>query len=122
MESRKIAIDYDHQGNRIKNVPTPIDVTDASNKAFVISYVAQNLGGGPPGPAGPTGPVSGAYTHNQNVPSSVWTINHNLNYIPAGILVLDSAGTQWFGNIISRTTTQLIIDFGVSFSGTADLS
>ena len=82
---------------------------------------------GPIGPEGPTGPAGDAealaYSHPQDSPSDTWTITHNLGYRPAGILVYDSAGTQWEpGNVEHVSTLQLIITWSAPFSGIAYLS
>lgn len=93
---------------------------------------------GPPGPAGPAGPagpqgVQGepglagsapqAFEHEQSVASATWTITHNLGYRPAGILVFDTAGSEWVpGVIIHSSINELVIQWSAPFSGTAYLS
>ena len=49
-----------------------------------------------PGPQGVAASAQIFYTHTQNSPSAVWTINHNLGGNPTAV-VLDSAGTQCEG-------------------------
>lgn len=73
---------------------------------------------GPQGPAGTFNPGDVAYTHNQAVASSVWTINHNLGFNPTAV-VLDSAGTQCEGTFSYPTLNQMIITFTGAFTGTA---
>lgn len=69
------------------------------------------------------GVSGGNYIHRQAVASSTWTVNHNLGYKPGGILILDSAGTQWFGAVIHIDNNNLILDFnGLTFGGKAYLS
>jgi hypothetical protein len=73
---------------------------------------------GPQGPAGTFTPSDIFYTHTQGVPSSVWTINHNLGGNPTAV-VLDSAGTQCEGTFSYPTVNQMVITFTSAFSGTA---
>lgn len=69
-----------------------------------------------PGPQG--NPAQVFYTHTQNSPSAVWTINHNLGGNPTAV-VLDSAGTQCEGTFSYPSTNQMVITFTAAFSGVA---
>lgn len=63
------------------------------------------------------------YTHTQSIPAALWTITHNLGYKPGGILVTDSGGSEWEGDVTHVSNNQLTIDFGTaSFGGTAEVS
>lgn len=43
---------------------------------------------GPPGPQGPPGAAGGSrYEHVQGSPSTLWTVTHNLGYIPGSVAV-----------------------------------
>lgn len=54
---------------------------------------------GPPGPPGPPGGGAGAtYTHVQTLPSSVWTVAHNLGRYPS-ITVVDNLGGELFADV-----------------------
>jgi hypothetical protein len=83
---------------------------------------------GPPGPQGQQGepglPGSApqAYTHDQMVPSDTWVIVHNLGYMPGGVVVVDSAGTNVEGSVSHDSTSQITITFSAAFSGKAYLS
>lgn len=77
---------------------------------------------GPPGPVGPPGPSGGSFTHEQMTPSMAWIIVHTLGYRPAGVVTVDSAGTQVEGIISYPADDQVRIDFSVPFSGRAYLS
>lgn len=85
---------------------------------------------GPTGPTGPQGPPgsgggggSAAYTHSQGTPSPVWVINHNLGFVPGGVLITDSAGTQVNAEIQVIDLNTIEIDFSPSsFGGFAYLS
>jgi len=61
------------------------------------------------------------YRHNQNLPSTVWTIEHNLNKYPS-VTVIDSAGSQHEGEIDYIDQNNLTITFSAAFSGFADLN
>lgn len=74
-----------------------------------------------PGPQGPAGnSASIFYIFNQATPSSVWTINHNLNGYPA-LTVFDSANSECVGTINYVDTNNLTLTFSTAFSGTAYL-
>ena len=62
------------------------------------------------------------FTFNQDVPSALWTINHNLNKNPS-VSVVDSAGTTVEGGyVIYVDKNNLQIEFGAPFSGSAELN
>lgn len=72
-----------------------------------------------PGPQGVSGdPAQVFYTHTQNTPSAIWTINHNLGGNPTAV-VLDSAGTQCEGTFSYPSVNQMVITFTAAFSGVA---
>lgn len=72
------------------------------------------------GPTGPTGPVV-AYTHNQNIAASVWTINHNLGMFPQ-ISIIDSAGNNVVGDTVWVNSSTMTVTFSSAFSGKAYVS
>ena len=59
-----------------------------------------------------------SYVHDQGVPNSVWTINHNLNKYPSAIAV-DTAKAVMMGQIDYINLNNLTITFNASFSGEA---
>ena len=87
---------------------------------------------GPQGPKGDRGPAGGGggpdegvenYMHSQIIPAAVWTIVHNMGFVPGGVLVTDSAGTIVIGTITVIDANTIRIDFGPSvFGGYAYLS
>lgn len=86
---------------------------------------------GPPGPQGPQGeqgepgaPGSApqAYNHIQGTPAAVWAISHGLGYNPAGIIVVDSGGSEVEGIVSYIDINNLTITFLSSFGGDAYLS
>lgn len=101
-------------------------VIDLRGERKIVISRSKSSTQGPPGPTGPQGNSGGSYTHHQDVPASRWVMNHNLGYIPGGVKVYDSAGTECFGSIpddAPPTINQLTIDFGTaSFGGLAYLS
>ena len=76
---------------------------------------------GPQGPAGTNGIDRNTYVHNQNVPSSVWNIAHNLGSYPS-VTVIDSAGTTVVGDVLYVSANAITITFSGSFSGQAFLN
>lgn len=61
------------------------------------------------------------YTHEQSVASNEWVINHNLGRHPS-VTIVDSAGTQVFGDVEYNSENQITIRFSASFSGRAFLN
>jgi hypothetical protein len=83
-----------------------------------------------PGPQGQSG-LSGvqsdeivdlvSYRHLQNVLSTEWTVNHNLNFYP-NVTVYNSAGSMVEGTVNHLNPVSLTINFSDPVSGKAYLS
>ena len=58
------------------------------------------------------------YTYEQSTPSALWTVNHNLNKIPA-ITVIDSAGNEVVGNYNHTDENNTVLEFSGAFAGKA---
>jgi hypothetical protein len=58
------------------------------------------------------------FVHIQNIPSTTWHINHNLNKFPS-VTVIDSANTEVEGDIIHINENQCQLIFSAAFSGKA---
>jgi hypothetical protein len=76
---------------------------------------------GPQGPDGAPGSAPQAYTHDQGVPASTWTITHNLGY-PPNVTILDSTGRVVEGDIAYPDANTVVLTFTASFGGKAYLS
>jgi len=63
-----------------------------------------------------------SYVHNQSTPAALWTITHNLEFFPAGVTVIDSAGANVEGDVTHINAQQLTILFSGAFTGKAYLS
>ena len=61
------------------------------------------------------------FVYEQNIPSTIWTIVHQLNKFPS-VTVLDSAGTMVMGQVNHQDINTLIITFSAAFSGKATLN
>jgi hypothetical protein len=61
------------------------------------------------------------YVFTQAIPSSTWTINHPLNKYPS-ITVVDSSKRLVEGDVQYVNTSQMIVTFSGSFSGSAYLN
>lgn len=61
------------------------------------------------------------YEYHQNIPSSIWKINHNLNKKPS-VTVVDSAGTKVIGEVNYTSDNTLELYFSAQFSGIAYLN
>jgi hypothetical protein len=73
---------------------------------------------GPAGPEGPAGTSSGFYRHSQASPAIQWVFTHDLNYPPA-ITVVDSAGSEFFGDVTYIDDFNIQIDFAYPIAGFA---
>lgn len=58
------------------------------------------------------------YVHTQAVPSTTWTINHNLGKFPS-ISIVDTSDREWLGDIIHNSINQAVVVFAASFGGKA---
>lgn len=61
------------------------------------------------------------FIFNQIVPSSLWSITHNLNKLP-NITIIDSAGSEVKGEIEYVDNNNIILHFSSEFSGKAILN
>jgi hypothetical protein len=64
---------------------------------------------------------SAAYVFTQSAPSSTWTINHNLGYVPS-VEVFDSGSQEVDADVTHPTANQTVILFTVPLSGFARLT
>ena len=58
------------------------------------------------------------YTHNQPVPSTLWTANHNLRYRPT-VTIYSAGGVEVEAGILHVSLNQVQLSFNVAVSGTA---
>jgi hypothetical protein len=63
-----------------------------------------------------------AYTHTQVTPATVWIISHPLPFEPAGIEVVDHAGTQHYPQVTYPDASTVRLAFRRTIYGTARLS
>ena len=61
------------------------------------------------------------FVYTQIQPSSVWTIQHNLNK-KASVTIVDTAGTVVEGKVTVSNGSQIIIEFNFPFNGEAILN
>lgn len=62
-----------------------------------------------------------SYTYKQNIPSSVWTIIHNLDKYPS-VTIVDSAGSVVMGEVTYESKNKLKVTFTAEFGGSAYLN
>ena len=120
----------------VTKTPTKyVTVTQKKNVSTVTEPADQLLEvhdrgvAGPQGPQGPAGPGVDytvipslvSYRHNQSAVSNLWTINHNLGFLP-NVTVFNSADGMVEGNVVHTSINSLYIEFSASFSGYAVLS
>lgn len=61
------------------------------------------------------------YTHDQGMPSTLWSIVHNLGKSPS-VTIVDSSGEIVDGKVIYVDSNQINIEFNAGFSGLAYLN
>jgi hypothetical protein len=59
------------------------------------------------------------YTHTQSAASALWTVNHNLGFIPSSVSVRTVGGVEVEAGVTHISINQLNIEFAVPFAGTA---
>lgn len=80
---------------------------------------------GPRGPAGADGEDGGGtatVVHEQAVPASVWTIEHEWPGGYPSVTVVDSGGQEVEGDLVYVSTTELTVTFAGAFAGRAFLN
>jgi hypothetical protein len=102
-------------------VPPSPEITNIGSEGPQGIQGVQGLTGaqGIQGLSGAERPI--AYTHDQGVSASTWTIVHNLNFNP-NITIIDSAGSVVEGEIEYLDTNSIRLTFSYAFSGNAYLS
>lgn len=65
--------------------------------------------------------IGGQFTHDQMTPATVWSITHNLGFLP-NVTAFDSAGTEIIGHIDHINQNSVTITFSSSNAGKAYLS
>lgn len=75
------------------------------------------------GPAGKDGRdgTDGVFSYTQTEPSALWSITHNLGFIP-NVHVEDNEGFDMIGAITHVNTNETTIEFSEPVIGTATLS
>lgn len=58
------------------------------------------------------------YVHTQQVASTTWVVNHNLNKF-ASVMVVDTADTGVIGQVHYNSKNQITLTFSAPFSGKA---
>lgn len=71
-----------------------------------------------PGPQGPPGVF---YIHTQSIPSTTWTINHNLGFRPS-VELLDAGSQEIDGEIAHPSVNQTVVKLNPSTAGVARLT
>ena len=61
------------------------------------------------------------FVHNQISAQATWSVTHNLGKHPS-VTVVDSAGTQVYGEVEYPSLNQVVLTFSAAFSGTAYLN
>ena len=65
--------------------------------------------------------VCETYTHDQGMPLSLWTIQHNLDKHPS-VTIVDTSGATVDGVVIYTDSNNLTVEFNASFGGLAYLN
>lgn len=109
----------------VEVIENPVQVVvDNTNVSVDVVEQIVTLELGITGPQGATGtiqPENLGYVHTQAIASNVWTINHNLIFIP-NVTVVDSGGTVVEGSYDYPDNNTVVLSFSSPFSGKAYLS
>ncbi len=111
----------------VYNAGTQVILTDdewnqVEPRAIGVSVLDLGAVGGGGSGGDPGEPVEQTtYIHNQPVPSTTWTIPHNLARYPS-VTVVDSANSEVIGDVDYTNSNSLTVTFGAAFSGTAYLN
>lgn len=79
----------------------------------------QSSGGSP---VGGLNVPSSSFLYQQQTPSMVWTITHDLGHQPADVMIFDTNGAEVDGIVSYPSPNQVRIDFAVALAGSAHLS
>lgn len=79
------------------------------------------INSGPPGPPGGGGGASAYYKHDQNIPSTVWTVNHNLG-VRTNVAIYDSTNDEVDADVQYIDDNTTIITFAYAITGCAVFS
>jgi hypothetical protein len=118
---RPDAVAYDDAPATVEIVPTVPSQIEISDH-----YVPVPGPQGEQGPAGPQGPAgdpvaSMSFVYQQPSASEEWVIDHPLAFVPQ-VSIVDSAGTQVYGDVTIPFPGRIIARFVSAFTGTAYLS
>jgi hypothetical protein len=99
---------------------TTVNVTTTRNTVQVVEGAVTTVRIVTAGPQGPPGEAAQGYRHNQTTPSSIWTITHNLGYMPSVELL--SAGSQEVeGDVLHINQNVTVAYFTTPIAGYARL-
>lgn len=88
------------------------EVTVVEDVVHVVHVAAQGL----QGPGGQTDD----YVHEQEMPSALWTINHNLGRRP-NVEVRSTGGVVMVGEVVHMSSNQVRVAFATPLAGSARL-
>ena len=100
----KLTGNLDANNQIIRNSADPIDPQDLVNLRTLQDLI-NNV-------------TSSNYTHEQNIPASIWNVNHNLNFKP-NVRVFTSAGDFMITRIVDIDDNNLQIIIDNPFAGQA---
>lgn len=102
----------------------PFGYHHAPGETVVVYQPGPSGVSGPQGPAGPIGPSGGpggSYLHVQSTPATIWTINHNLGFVPS-VELFSTGGLEIDAEIFHASPNQTIVTFVVPYAGSARLT
>ena len=93
----------------------------ARNPLTAINLNSTSTGGVGVGGGTSTVNEDNFYIHFQNTAASVWAVIHNLGKYPS-VSIVDSANSEWEGEVQHLSRSELIISFTAPFAGRAYLN
>jgi hypothetical protein len=106
-------------------VPTSVDAVEIVPVEHDDLPAVEVLVPGERGPRGHPGEgAPGAYEHTQEVPSTVWNVQHDLGFDPAAVRVVAVSGDEWWPTSVTYVTPGQVLRlaFITSIAGTARVS
>lgn len=102
----------------ISSVSNTVVVTENGSSTVVTVPVTSTVTAVTEGPQGPAG--GAAFVHQQVVPATTWTINHNLGYKPS-VELLDSGSQEIDGDVVHPSNNQTVVTLNPASAGLARL-
>jgi hypothetical protein len=107
--NKSAGTEYEVAANKVSGFTNPDNITYPTSLAVYNLFTGSGAGG------------DKYFRYTQNIPSTIWIINHGMNKRPS-VIVTDSAGTTIEGQVTYNDVNTVTIEFSAAFSGYAELN